>query len=179
MSTKRGVMFPLLSCYYPGLRYNCVLKVYIIVITLRLCIQFILHYQSKHFVFSFCHCVFSALNMGVFSPELMWCVAHLLAVSQIPEEMVSQSRNSYMEAELMVPPLDELCKAHEEEVDEEEEEEDEEGSYYAHLESLVQNLLKEAKDKSKSWVSRSTTDNAELAFKKVCGHWILRKSGGA
>ncbi|XP_068456556.1 stAR-related lipid transfer protein 13-like isoform X1 [Clinocottus analis] len=89
---------------------------------------------------------------------------------QITEEMVTQSRNSYMEAELMVPPLDELCKAHEEEVDEdeeEEEEEDEEGSYHAHLERLIQNLLEEAKDKSKGWVSRSTTDNTELAFKKV------------
>lgn len=96
---------------------------------------------------------------------LSCCVAHL--VSQIPEEMVSQSRNSYMEAELMVPPLDELCKAHEE--DEEEEEEDEEGSYFAHLESLVQSLLKEAKDKSKSWVSRSSPDQTELAYKKVRG----------
>ncbi|KAJ4929642.1 hypothetical protein JOQ06_018665 [Pogonophryne albipinna] len=52
---------------------------------------------------------------------------------QIPEEMVTQSRNSYMEAELM----------------------------------LVQNLLEEAKDKSKGWVSRSTSDNTELAVKKV------------
>uniref|UniRef100_A0A7N8YAA6 StAR-related lipid transfer protein 13 n=1 Tax=Mastacembelus armatus TaxID=205130 RepID=A0A7N8YAA6_9TELE len=85
-------------------------------------------------------------------------LAHMITecqrLFQIPEEMVTQSRNSYMEAELMVPPLDELCK-------------DEEGSYHAHLESLVQNLLKEAKDKSKVWVSRSTTDHTELAFKKV------------
>uniref|UniRef100_A0A4W6FEX4 StAR-related lipid transfer protein 13 n=1 Tax=Lates calcarifer TaxID=8187 RepID=A0A4W6FEX4_LATCA len=98
-------------------------------------------------------------------------LAHMITecqhLFQIPEEMVTQSRNSYMEAELMVPPLDELCKAHEEEVDEEEEEEDEDGSYHVHLESLVQNLLKEAKDKSKGWVSRSTTDHTELAFKKV------------
>ncbi|XP_034406872.1 stAR-related lipid transfer protein 13 isoform X1 [Cyclopterus lumpus] len=86
---------------------------------------------------------------------------------QITEEMVTQSRNSYMEAELMVPPLDELCKAHEEEVDEDEEEEDEEGSYHTHLERLIQNLLEEAKEKSKGWVSRSTTDHTELAFKKV------------
>lgn len=83
---------------------------------------------------------------------------------------MTQSRNSYMEAELMVPPLDELCKSHEEEVDEEEEEEDEEGSYHAHLERLVQNLLEEAKDKSKGWVSRPTPDHTELAFKKVRGH---------
>lgn len=84
--------------------------------------------------------------------------------------MVTQSRNSYMEAELMVPPLDELCKAHEEDVDEDVEEEDEEGSYHSHVESLIQNLLKEAKDKSKSWVSRSATDPTELAFKKVLIH---------
>ena len=83
---------------------------------------------------------------------------------------MTQSRNSYMEAELMVPPLDELCKAHEEEVDEDEEEDDEEGSYHAHIEGLVQNLLKDAKDKSKAWVSRSTSDNTELAFKKVRQH---------
>uniref|UniRef100_A0A8D3BM49 StAR-related lipid transfer protein 13 n=1 Tax=Scophthalmus maximus TaxID=52904 RepID=A0A8D3BM49_SCOMX len=42
-----------------------------------------------------------------------------------------------------------------------------EGSYHAHVESLVQSLLKEAKDKSKGWVSRPTTDHPELAFKKV------------
>lgn len=83
---------------------------------------------------------------------------------------MTQSRNSYMEAELLVPPLDELCKAHEEEVDEDEEEEDEEGSYHAHLERLVQNLLEEAKDKSKGWVSRLNTDHTELTFKKVRSH---------
>lgn len=84
--------------------------------------------------------------------------------------MVTQSRNSYMEAELMVLPLDELCKAHEEEVDVGVEEEDEEGSYHAHLERLFQNLLEEAKDKSKGWVSRPTTsDHTELASKKVGG----------
>ncbi|TDH05108.1 hypothetical protein EPR50_G00138480 [Perca flavescens] len=98
-------------------------------------------------------------------------LAHMITecqhLFQIPEEMVTQSRNSYMEAELMVPPLEELCKAHGEEVDEDEEEEDEEVSYHAHLERLVQNLLEEAKDKSKGWVSRSTTDHTELAFKKV------------
>ncbi|KAF7660885.1 hypothetical protein LDENG_00273140 [Lucifuga dentata] len=98
-------------------------------------------------------------------------LAHMITecqhLFQVPEEMVTQSRNSYMEAELLAPPLDELCKAHEEEVDEAEEEEDEEGSYHSHLERLVQNLLKEAKDKSKGWVSRPTTDHTELAFKKV------------
>nr|XP_020476081.1 stAR-related lipid transfer protein 13 isoform X2 [Monopterus albus] len=104
-------------------------------------------------------------------------LAHMITecqrLFQIPEEMVTQSRNSYMEAELMVPPLDELCKAHEEEVDEDEE--DEEGSYHAHLESLFQNLLKEAKDKSKGWVPRSTNDHTELAFKKVEDNNPLRR----
>lgn len=74
----------------------------------------------------------------------------------------------------MVPPLEELCKAHMEEVDEDEEEEEEEGSYHAHIEKLVQNLLEEAKDKSKGWVSRSTSDNTELAVKKVCDHCIFK-----
>lgn len=87
--------------------------------------------------------------------------------------MVTQSRNSYMEAALMVPPLEELCKVQEEEdVDEEVEEEDEEASYNAHIEGLIQNLLKEAKDKSKGWVSRLSSDNTELAFKKVGGHSV-------
>ncbi|XP_068600390.1 stAR-related lipid transfer protein 13 [Brachionichthys hirsutus] len=106
-------------------------------------------------------------------------LAHMIAESQrlfqIPEEMVTQSRNSYMEAELLVPPLDELCKVHEDEVDEDVEEEDEEGSYHAHLERLIQNLQDEAKDKSKGWVSRSTSDNTELAFKKVGDGNPLRK----
>lgn len=86
---------------------------------------------------------------------------------QIPEEMVTQSRNSYIEAELMVPPLDELGKATEDEVDEDIEEH-EEGPYYCHLERLVQNLQEEAKDKSKGWVPLPTPDHTELAYKKVC-----------
>lgn len=85
---------------------------------------------------------------------------------QVPEEMVTQSRNSYMEAELIAPPLDELGKATEDEV-EEDVEEHEEGSYYSHLERLVHNLQEEAKDKSKGWVSRPTSDHTELAYKKV------------
>ncbi|KAJ0004580.1 hypothetical protein NQD34_010794 [Periophthalmus magnuspinnatus] len=94
-------------------------------------------------------------------------IAECYRLFQIPEEMVTQSRNSYMEAELLAPPLDELGKVHDEEVDEENEEEDEEASYHTHIENLIQNLLKEAKDKSKGWVSRPTIDYTELAFKKV------------
>lgn len=106
-------------------------------------------------------------------PELLCCSVTLpTSFPQIPEEMVTQSRNSYMEAELMVPPLDELGKATEDEVDENVEEH-EEGSYYSHLERLVQNLQEEAKDKSKGWVSRPTPDHTELAYKKVCN--VLNK----
>ncbi|XP_054611306.1 stAR-related lipid transfer protein 13 isoform X2 [Dunckerocampus dactyliophorus] len=106
-------------------------------------------------------------------------LAHMITecqrLFQIPEEMVTQSRNSYMEADLLVPPLEELGKVREEDMDEdeevevvdEEEEEFEEGSYHAHLERLVQNLLKEAKDKSKGWVSRPAIEHTEVASKKV------------
>lgn len=89
---------------------------------------------------------------------LMWFV-------QIPQEMLSQSRNSYMEAELLAPSLDELCKKQSQQ--DEEEEEEEESTYHSYLESLIQNLMKEAKDKTKGWVARSNIDNTELSFKKV------------
>ncbi|XP_055738084.1 stAR-related lipid transfer protein 13-like isoform X1 [Salvelinus fontinalis] len=88
---------------------------------------------------------------------------------EIPQETVSQSCNSYREAELLATPLAELCKTHEEE------EEEEEGSYHTLMEGLVQGLLKEARDKSKGWVSRATTDHTELAFKKVADGNPLRR----
>ncbi|KAL0994857.1 hypothetical protein UPYG_G00128170 [Umbra pygmaea] len=97
-------------------------------------------------------------------------LAHMITECQrlfeIPEEMVSQSRNTYMEAELLAPPLDELCKSHDDAMEEEEEEEDE-GLYHAHVESLVQSLLKEARDRTKGWVTRPSMDHIELACKKV------------
>ncbi|XP_029704582.1 LOW QUALITY PROTEIN: stAR-related lipid transfer protein 13-like [Takifugu rubripes] len=97
-------------------------------------------------------------------------LAHLITecqhLFQIPEEMVTQSRNSYLEAELMVPPLDELGKATEDEADEDVEEH-EEGSYYSYLERLVQNLQEEAKDKSKGWVPLPTPDHTELAYRRL------------
>lgn len=102
---------------------------------------------------------------------------------EIPQEMVTQSRNSYMEAELLAPPLDELCKQQQQqqqllqEEDEEEdmEEEEEEGSYHSQVEILIQNLLKEARDKTKCWVSRPNVDNTELAFRKVEDGTPLRR----
>lgn len=74
--------------------------------------------------------------------------------------MVTQSRNSYIDAEVHSPTLDELGK----QVDEEG------GSYQTYLESLMQNLQKEAKEKFKGWVTCSSMENTELAYKKViCG----------
>ncbi|XP_077403435.1 stAR-related lipid transfer protein 13 isoform X2 [Vanacampus margaritifer] len=101
-------------------------------------------------------------------------LAHMITECQrlfkIPEEMVSQSRNSYMEAELAVPPLDELGKLRQEDMDEEEDDVDDEmdeGSYHAHVEKLIHNLLKETKDKSKAWMCRPAGEHMELASKKV------------
>ncbi|XP_054649809.1 stAR-related lipid transfer protein 13 isoform X2 [Dunckerocampus dactyliophorus] len=76
---------------------------------------------------------------------------------EIPHEMVTQSRNSYMEADLHAPTFDELFKQLE----------DDGGTYDNHMEGRLQNLLKEAREKSKSWVSSSSSANTELSYKKV------------
>ncbi|XP_062872381.1 stAR-related lipid transfer protein 13 isoform X1 [Trichomycterus rosablanca] len=92
-------------------------------------------------------------------------LAHMITecnrLFEIPHEMVTQSRNSYVEADLHAPTLDDLCKHHQHE------EEEDEGSWPAHLESRLQILLKEARDKAKGWVSCQSSDNTELAYKKV------------
>lgn len=71
--------------------------------------------------------------------------------------MVAQSRNSYVEATLQAPTFDELFKQLE----------DENGTHDNHVEGRLENLLKEAREKSKSWVSCSSSDNTELYYKKV------------
>uniref|UniRef100_A0A3B3CZJ9 StAR-related lipid transfer protein 13 n=1 Tax=Oryzias melastigma TaxID=30732 RepID=A0A3B3CZJ9_ORYME len=76
---------------------------------------------------------------------------------EIPHEMVTQSRNSYVEADLHAPTIQELCKQLE----------DDDGTYQTHMEGRLQNLLKEAREKSKSWVSCCSSDNTELHYKKV------------
>ncbi|KAM3615963.1 uncharacterized protein V6R79_010329 [Siganus canaliculatus] len=76
---------------------------------------------------------------------------------EIPHEMVTQSRNSYVEADLHAPTISELCKQLEED----------DGTYQTHMEGRFQNLLKEAREKSKYWVSCSSTGNTELYYKKV------------
>ncbi|XP_056139759.1 stAR-related lipid transfer protein 13 isoform X2 [Lampris incognitus] len=76
---------------------------------------------------------------------------------EIPHEMVTQSRNSYVEADLHAPTIDELCKQLEED----------DGTYQTHMEGRLQSLLKAAKEKSKYWVSCNSSDNTELYYKKV------------
>ncbi|KAM4628057.1 stAR-related lipid transfer protein 13 isoform 2-T3 [Polymixia lowei] len=76
---------------------------------------------------------------------------------EIPHEMVTQSRNSYVEADLHAPTINELCKQLEED----------DGTYQTHMEGRLQNLLKEAREKSKYWVSCNSSDNTELYYKKV------------
>ncbi|XP_047191537.1 stAR-related lipid transfer protein 13 isoform X2 [Scophthalmus maximus] len=76
---------------------------------------------------------------------------------EIPHEMVTQSRNSYVEADLHAPTIDELCKQLE----------DDDGTHQTHMEGRLQNLLKEAREKSKYWVACSSSDNTELYYKKV------------
>ncbi|KAI4898895.1 hypothetical protein NFI96_026642 [Prochilodus magdalenae] len=94
-------------------------------------------------------------------------LAHMITecnrLFEIPHEMVTQSRNSYVEAELQAPTLEELCKQQQQQ-----EEEEEEGVLWpAHIEARLQCLFKEARDKAKGWVSCQSTDNTELSYKKV------------
>uniref|UniRef100_A0A8C5STA0 StAR related lipid transfer domain containing 13 n=1 Tax=Laticauda laticaudata TaxID=8630 RepID=A0A8C5STA0_LATLA len=76
---------------------------------------------------------------------------------QIPHEMFCQSRNSYIEAEVHSPTLEDLGKQMDEE----------NGNYQTYIESLVQNLCKDAKDKFKGWVTCSSLENTDLCYKKV------------
>ncbi|XP_066506880.1 stAR-related lipid transfer protein 13 isoform X2 [Hoplias malabaricus] len=105
-------------------------------------------------------------------------LAHMITecnhLFEVPQEMVAQSRSSYTEAELLAPPLDELCKQHQQ-LEEDEEEGEEDSSYRCHLEGLIQSLLKEVKDKSKCWVNRPNIDNTEVSFKKVGDGTPLRR----
>lgn len=42
----------------------------------------------------------------------------------------------------------------------------------ARLDLCVQQLLREAREKTKSWVICSTSDHVDVAFKKVSGHVV-------
>ncbi|XP_037325240.2 stAR-related lipid transfer protein 13 isoform X2 [Pungitius pungitius] len=76
---------------------------------------------------------------------------------EIPHEMVTQSRNSYVEADLHAPTIEELCKHLE----------DGDGTYQTHMEERLQSQVKEARDRSKYWVACSSSDDTELYYKKV------------
>ncbi|XP_024611101.1 stAR-related lipid transfer protein 13 isoform X5 [Neophocaena asiaeorientalis asiaeorientalis] len=76
---------------------------------------------------------------------------------EVPLEMVAQSHNSYMEAEIHPPTLEDLGAQLEESG----------ATFHTYLEHLIQGLQKEAKEKFKGWVMCSNTDNTDLAFKKV------------
>ncbi|KAM3940715.1 rho GTPase-activating protein 7 isoform 2-T3 [Leptodactylus fuscus] len=87
-------------------------------------------------------------------------LAHMIAeckkLFQIPEEM-NKCRNSYMEQDLRPVCLEELVNGNAEG----------QCDYQSYLQDGVDSLLKEAKDKFKGWVSCSTTEQADLAYKKI------------
>ncbi|XP_072920703.1 rho GTPase-activating protein 7 isoform X1 [Hemitrygon akajei] len=89
-------------------------------------------------------------------------LAHMIAeckkLFKIPEEMMSQCRNSYMEQDLQPVSLEQLGQTSNGEA----------SDYRAHLQNHMHSLLKEAKDKFKGWVNCSTSESAELAYKKAC-----------
>lgn len=76
---------------------------------------------------------------------------------EVPHEMVAQFRNSYVETEIHAPTLEDLGTQLEESG----------ATFHTYLDQLIQGLQKEAKEKFKGWVTCSSTDNTDLAFKKV------------
>ncbi|XP_006879647.1 PREDICTED: stAR-related lipid transfer protein 13 [Elephantulus edwardii] len=88
-------------------------------------------------------------------------LAHMITkcdqLFEIPAEMVSQSKGSYKEADIYIPTLEDLGRRTEENG----------ATYHTYLEHLIYSLQKEAKDKFKGWVTCPSSDNTELAFKKV------------
>lgn len=89
-------------------------------------------------------------------------LAHMIAeckkLFQIPEEM-SRGRNSYTEQDLRPLSLEELRGNSST---------TEPSDYHCYLQDCVDDLLKEMKEKFKGWVSCSTSEQAELAYKKAC-----------
>ncbi|XP_025331331.1 rho GTPase-activating protein 7 isoform X2 [Canis lupus dingo] len=87
-------------------------------------------------------------------------LAHMIAeckkLFQVPEEM-SRCRNSYTEQELKPLTLEALGRLRN----------DESADYQHFLQDCVDSLFKEVKEKFKGWVSYSTSEQAELSYKKV------------
>ncbi|KAJ7995694.1 hypothetical protein DPEC_G00247230 [Dallia pectoralis] len=88
---------------------------------------------------------------------------------EIPHEMVTQSRNSYIEADLHAPTLEELSRQQEAEdgVYQANTEGRPQNLYQAFMESQLQELLKESREKAKGWMSCTSSDSTELHCKKV------------
>ncbi|KAI5129643.1 Star-Related Lipid Transfer Protein 13 [Manis pentadactyla] len=88
-------------------------------------------------------------------------LAHMIVdcdrLFEVPHELVAQSHNSYLEADIHAPSLEDLGTRLEEGG----------ATFHTYLEHLAQGLQKEAREKFKAWVTCSSTDNTELAFKKV------------
>lgn len=88
-------------------------------------------------------------------------LAHMITecnrLFEVPHEMVVQSRSSYLEAEIHSPSLEDLGTQLAENG----------ATFHTYLEHLVQGLQKEAREKFKGWVTCSSPDNTDLAFKKV------------
>ncbi|XP_072478479.1 rho GTPase-activating protein 7 isoform X2 [Notamacropus eugenii] len=87
-------------------------------------------------------------------------LAHMIAechkLFQVPEEM-SRCRNSYSEQELRPLSLEALGRLSGQDT----------SDYHHFLQDCVDSLFKEVKDKFKGWVSHPTSEQAELAYKKV------------
>ncbi|KAJ6668599.1 hypothetical protein lerEdw1_012081 [Lerista edwardsae] len=84
-------------------------------------------------------------------------IAECKKLFQIPEEM-SRCRNSYTEQDLRPVSLEELGRTNNSEP----------AGYHSYIQDCMDDLLKEIKDKFKGWVSCSTSEQAELAYKKAC-----------
>ncbi|XP_063285478.1 stAR-related lipid transfer protein 13 isoform X1 [Pelobates fuscus] len=76
---------------------------------------------------------------------------------EVPQEVIAQSRNSYIEADNHILTLEEIGKQLEEDG----------GNYSTYFENVIQALQKEAKEKFKGWISISSPENTDLAYKKV------------
>lgn len=81
---------------------------------------------------------------------------HLCVSSQVPEEM-SRCRNSYTEQELKPLTLEALGHLSN----------NQSADYKHFLQDCVDSLFKEVKEKFKGWVNYSTSEQAELSYKKV------------
>ncbi|XP_075055083.1 stAR-related lipid transfer protein 13 isoform X2 [Mixophyes fleayi] len=88
-------------------------------------------------------------------------LAHMIVecnkLFEVPHEIIAQSRNSYVEADIHLPTVEELGKQLEEEA----------GNVCTYFDNIIQGLQKEARDKFKGWVSLSSPDSTDLAYKKV------------